>query len=100
LKTLVDILQSYMVTAEDLTKALSDAIDSQEWGETARIAQDITGAAGGLGLTALTLAARQLAQEARDGAERDTLSEAARDVLAQHGRTREALHRLYPDLAA
>jgi HPt (histidine-containing phosphotransfer) domain-containing protein len=100
LKTLVDILQSYMLTAEQLTGALSNAIDSQEWGETARIAQDITGAAGGLGLTALTSAARQLSQDARDGAERDALSSAARDVLAQHRRTREALHRLYPDLAA
>lgn len=100
LKTLVDILQSYMVTAEQLTSALSGAIDSQEWNETARIAQDITGAAGGLGLTALTSAARQLAQDARDGAEQDTLSAAAQEVLAQHRRTRDALSRLYPDVAA
>jgi len=100
LKTLIDILHSYMLTAEQLTTSLSNALDAQEWGETARIAQDITGAAGGLGLTALTSAARQLAQDARDGADRDALLSATRDVLNQHRRTREALHRLYPDLAA
>jgi signal transduction histidine kinase/HPt (histidine-containing phosphotransfer) domain-containing protein len=100
LKTLVDILQSYMTTAEQLTSALSDALDSEEWAETARVAQDIGGAAGSLGLTALTTAARLLARNARDGADQDALAETAKDVLAQHERTRDALRRLYPDLAA
>jgi signal transduction histidine kinase/HPt (histidine-containing phosphotransfer) domain-containing protein len=100
LKTLIDILQSYMTTAEQLTAALSTALDTEEWAETARVAQDIGGAAGGLGLTALTSAARQLAQSARDGADQDALATTAKDVLAQHERTRDALRRLYPDLAA
>ena len=100
LKTLIDILQSYMTTAEQLTAALSTALDTEEWAETARVAQDIGGAAGGLGLTALTAAARQLAQSARDGADQDALATTAKDVLAQHERTRDALRRLYPDLAA
>ncbi len=100
LKTLIDILQSYMTTAEQLTAALSTALDTEEWAETARVAQDIGGAAGGLGLTALTSAARQLAQSARDGADQEALATTAKDVLDQHERTREALQRLYPDLAA
>ncbi len=99
-KTLIDILQSYMATAEQLTAALSKALDTEEWAETARVAQDIGGAAGSLGLTALTTAARQLAQNARDGADQDTLATTAQEVLAQHERTRAALHLLYPDLAA
>jgi HPt (histidine-containing phosphotransfer) domain-containing protein len=99
-KTLIDILQSYMTTAEQLTAALGNALDTEEWAETARVAQDIGGAAGGLGLTALTAAARQLAQSARDGADRDALAATAKDVLAQHEKTRDALRRLYPDLAA
>ncbi len=99
-KTLIDILQSYMATAEQLTAALSKALDTEEWAETARVAQDIGGAAGSLGLMALTTAARQLAQNARDGADQDTLATTAQEVLAQHERTRAALHLLYPDLAA
>jgi len=54
LKTLIDILQSYMATAEQLTAALSKALDNEEWAETARVAQDIGGAAGGLGLIGCT----------------------------------------------
>jgi signal transduction histidine kinase/HPt (histidine-containing phosphotransfer) domain-containing protein len=100
LKTLIDILQSYMATAEQLTEALSAALDAEEWAETARVAQDIGGAAGGLGLTALTDAARQLAQNARDGADQEALASTAQAVLTQHEKTRDALRRLYPDLAA
>ncbi|MEY4879339.1 MAG: hypothetical protein RJB62_808 [Pseudomonadota bacterium] len=99
-KTLIDILQSYMATAEHLTTILSTTLEAQEWSDTARVAQDITGAAGGLGLTALTSAARALAQSARDGGDPASLAAAAGDVLAQHQRTRDALRRLYPDLAA
>ncbi len=67
LKTLIDILQSYMATAEEQAKALDTALTAQEWPQAARLAQDIAGAAGGLGLTALTSAARLLAQAVRDG---------------------------------
>jgi regulator of protease activity HflC (stomatin/prohibitin superfamily) len=53
-----------------------------------------------LGLTALTAAARLLAQGARDGANDQILSTATDDVLSEHRRVREALRRLYPDLSA
>ncbi len=99
-KTLIDILQSYMATAEELATALSNAIDTKEWPQAARLAQDFAGAAGGLGLAALTAAARSLAQGARDGSDSAALATIAGDVLAQHTRTRDALRRLYPDLAA
>jgi signal transduction histidine kinase len=100
LKTLIDILQSYISTADDLSKALIAATDSKEWSTAGRVAQDIAGAAGGLGLTGLTAAARLLAQGARDGSDAAELFKHANDVLAQHQRAREALRRIYPDLAA
>jgi two-component system sensor histidine kinase TorS len=100
LKTLIDILQSYLATAEDLSRALITARDAQEWTQAGRVAQDIAGAAGGLGLTALTSAARTLAQGARDGSEPAVVAQAAGEVIAQHQRVRDALRRIYPDLAA
>jgi signal transduction histidine kinase/HPt (histidine-containing phosphotransfer) domain-containing protein len=100
LKTLIDILQSYLGTTEDLTMALTKAVDQDDWTEAGRLAQDIAGAAGGLGLSALTSAARTLAQNARDGASAPMLTQASGEVLAQHSRVREALRRLYPDAAA
>jgi nitrogen-specific signal transduction histidine kinase len=99
-KTLIDILQSYIATADDLSKALITAIDAKEWTAAGRVAQDIAGAAGGLGLTGLTSAARLLAQGARDGSDSADLFKSANEVLAQHQRAREALRRIYPDLAA
>jgi len=99
-KTLIDILQSYMHTADELAAALATTSDKEEWNQAARLAQDFAGAAGGLGLTALTSAARLLAQSARDGADGRALSTAADSVLSEHSRVREALRRLYPDLAA
>jgi signal transduction histidine kinase/HPt (histidine-containing phosphotransfer) domain-containing protein len=100
LKTLIDILQSYLTTAEDLSRALMTARDAKEWTQAGRVAQDIAGAAGGLGLTALTSAARALAQGARDGSEAEVVSQAAGEVLTQHQRVADALRRIYPDLAA
>jgi len=100
LKTLVDILQTYLQTAEELATALSAACDKNDWSQAARHAQDFAGAAGGFGLTALTSAARLLAQGARDGAGQAALATATDVVLAQHRRVGEALRRLYPDLAA
>ena len=98
--TLIDILQSYLHTAETLAESLSAASGKEDWNQAGRLAQDFAGAAGGLGLSALTSAARLLAQGARDGAGDDALSSAAESVLAEHTRVREALRRLYPDLAA
>jgi HPt (histidine-containing phosphotransfer) domain-containing protein len=100
LKTLIDILQSYMHAAEELAGALSAASEKGDWGQAGRLAQDIAGAAGGLGLTAVTAAARSLAQAARDGAADIMLSAAADSALTEHTRVREALRRLYPDLSA
>jgi signal transduction histidine kinase/HPt (histidine-containing phosphotransfer) domain-containing protein len=99
-KTLIDILQTYLTTAEQLAAALSDASKREDWPQAGRFAQDFAGAAGGLGLTAITSAARTLAQGARDGAEVEELSTAASNVLSEHGRVRDALRRLYPDLSA
>jgi HPt (histidine-containing phosphotransfer) domain-containing protein len=100
LKTLIDILQSYMHAAEELAGALSAASEKRDWSQAGRLAQDLAGAAGGLGLTAVTAAARSLAQAARDGAAEIMLSAAADSALTEHTRVREALHRLYPDLSA
>jgi HPt (histidine-containing phosphotransfer) domain-containing protein len=99
-KTLIDILQSYLHTGEELASSLSVASDKEDWGQAGRLAQDFAGAAGGLGLTALTAASRLLAQGARDGASDQVLSTATDGVLSEHRRVREALRRLYPDLSA
>jgi signal transduction histidine kinase len=100
LKTLIDILQSYLLTTEDLAKALTLASAQEDWVHAGRLAQDFAGAAGGLGLSVLTTAARALAQGARDGSRGSALCAAATGVLAEHQRVREALRHLYPDLAA
>jgi HPt (histidine-containing phosphotransfer) domain-containing protein len=99
MKTLVEILQCYVVTAEQLTDALSEACVQEQWDEAARLAQDIVGAAGGLGLTAITQAARQFAQAAREGRNRHDLRNAAQIVVGEHVRARNALVHLYPEVA-
>jgi signal transduction histidine kinase/HPt (histidine-containing phosphotransfer) domain-containing protein len=100
LKTLLDILQSYMQTAEALAQSMTAASERADWAQAARFAQDFAGTAGGLGLTGITAAARALAQGARDGASNDVLAKAAADMLDQHRRVSAALHKLYPDLPA
>ena len=99
-KTLIDILQSYVHTAEELASAIFAASERQDWSQAGRLAQDFAGAAGGLGLVAIAAAARSLAQGARDGATANVLSAAADEVLSEDRRVREALRRLYPDLSA
>jgi signal transduction histidine kinase/HPt (histidine-containing phosphotransfer) domain-containing protein len=98
-KTLVEILQCYIVTAEQLTGALSDACSREQWEEAARLAQDIIGAAGGLGLAAITLAAREFARKAREGENHHELRNAAQTIMGEHLRARRALTQLYPDVA-
>jgi signal transduction histidine kinase/HPt (histidine-containing phosphotransfer) domain-containing protein len=100
LKTLLDILQSYMQTAESLAKSVTAASDRGDWAQAARLAQDFAGMAGGLGLTEMTTAARTLAQGTRDGAANDILAKAARDILDEHRRVADGLRKLYPDLPA
>ena len=77
LKTLIEILQCYIVTAEQLTNALAEACAEEKWDEAARLAQDIVGAAGGIGLSAMTQAARHFAQASRDGESVSALRNAA-----------------------
>ena len=98
-KTLIEILQCYIVTAEQLTNALAEACAEEKWDEAARLAQDIVGAAGGLGLAAMTQAARHFAQAARDGENPHELRNAAQMVVGEHVRARSALTNLYPDVA-
>jgi len=99
IKTLMEILQCYIVTAEQLTNALAQACAEEKWDDAARLAQDIVGAAGGLGLAAITQAARHFAQAARDGEDRHELNNAAQMVVGEHMRARAALIQLYPDVA-
>jgi signal transduction histidine kinase len=99
LKTMLDILQSYLVTAERLAALIAASSERADWTQAGRVAQDFAGAAGDLGLTAITAAARALALGARDGAGADALLKASGEVLAEHRRVGEALHRLYPDLS-
>jgi HPt (histidine-containing phosphotransfer) domain-containing protein len=98
LKTLIEILQCYEATAEQLTNALAEACAKGEWDEAARLAQDIVGAAGGLGLTAMTQAARHFTKASREGEGAHALRNAAQMVVGEHVRARKALVNLYPDL--
>jgi signal transduction histidine kinase/HPt (histidine-containing phosphotransfer) domain-containing protein len=100
LTTLIEILQSYMKTAEELCERLSSASEGENWDDAAHVAQDIAGAAGGLGLAALTAAARSFTQKARDGEAGAALRGAAETIVGEHERVRKALANLYPDLAA
>jgi len=83
-----------------LCTRLSDASEGENWDDAARVAQDIAGAAGGLGLAALTAAARGFTQKARDGEAGPALYDAAQSIVGEHERVRKALSNLYPDLAA
>ena len=100
IKTLIEILQCYIVTAEQLTNALAEACAEEKWDEAARLAQDIVGAAGGLGLAAVTQAARAFRPE--DAAKAKTAMNCAMPpsmVVGEHVRARRALTNLYPDVA-
>jgi signal transduction histidine kinase/HPt (histidine-containing phosphotransfer) domain-containing protein len=98
-KALTEILQCYIVTAERLTDGLAQACCEEKWEDASRLAQDIVGAAGGLGLSAITQAARQFSLAAREGADRHDLRNAAQMVVGEHMRARAALIQLYPDVA-
>jgi signal transduction histidine kinase len=100
LKTLIDIMQSFLATANELSQALEDATKREDWNQAGRLAQDFAGAAGELGLTTLASAARILVQGSREGAKVDALATAAGNVIAEHKRVREALQKLYPELSA
>jgi HPt (histidine-containing phosphotransfer) domain-containing protein len=99
LKTLIEILHCYVINAEQLTHALSEACAQERWDEASRLAHDIVGAAGGIGLAAMSQAARHFAQASRDGESVSALRNAAQQVLGEHVRARKALINLYPALA-
>jgi signal transduction histidine kinase len=98
--TLVEILKSYIETAEKLCASLGEASEDSNWQEAARLAQDIAGSASGLGLAAMTAAARGLAAAQRQGADGETLHSEAKAIVSEHQRVRQALANLYPDLVA
>jgi hypothetical protein len=98
--TLIEILHAYTKTAEELCASLDEAAHGESWDIAARVAQDIAGSAGGLGLSALTAAARGFAQKARDSDDSLVLRRAAENVVNEHRRVRLALANLYPELAA
>ncbi len=83
---LVEILKSYIESAEKLCRALGEASDDANWQEAVRLAQDIAGSAGGLGLTAMTAAARGFAQQAREGASSQELRNTAELIVWEHER--------------
>ena len=97
-KTLIEILQCYVTNAEQLTTALSEACAQEKWDEAARLAHDIVGAAGGIGLSAMSQAARRFAQASRDGEDASALRDAAQDVMGEHARAKKALRNLYPEV--
>jgi signal transduction histidine kinase len=98
--TLIDILKSYMETTEQLCAALGAASDNADWDQAGRLAQDIVGSASGLGLIAMTAAARGFASAARQGADAHRLRNDAQTIMWEHERVCQALANLYPDLAA
>ncbi|MBS0469707.1 MAG: hypothetical protein JSR60_01455 [Proteobacteria bacterium] len=100
LSALLSILQSYIENAELLCNALTEACASEKWDDASRLAQDIAGAAGGLGLIAVTTAARGFTQKSRSGGSESELRDAAQSVVCEQQRARKALGSLYPDLAA
>jgi signal transduction histidine kinase/HPt (histidine-containing phosphotransfer) domain-containing protein len=100
LKSLLEILQSYIENAELLCEGLSEACAAERWEDAGRLAQDIAGAAGGLGLIAVTAAARGFTQKTRSGETRHELRNAAQMVVGEQARAKQALGNLYPDLVA
>jgi signal transduction histidine kinase/HPt (histidine-containing phosphotransfer) domain-containing protein len=100
LKSLLEILHSYVQNAELLCSGLTEACEAERWEDASRLAQDIAGAAGGLGLVAVTAAARGFTQKSRSGENADDLRSAAQTIVGEQARTRQALGNLYPDLVA
>ena len=83
-KALVEVLQCYIGTAEDLMSALNSACNEDKWDDAARIAQDIVGAAGGLGLSAFTQAARHFSRSVRETKDRHSVRNAAQILWSEH----------------
>ncbi len=95
---LVDILRSYMSAAEAMTARIEAALPDGDAFALEQSARDLASAAGGLGLAALTAAAQELSQAAREGAISREISAKAAQLVALSGATHEQLTALYPDL--
>ena len=96
----MEILKSYIETTEQLCTALNAASGDDNWQQAGRLAQDIAGSASGLGLLAMTAAARSFANAAREGASAHSLRNSAQMIVVEHDRVRQVLENLYPDLVA
>ncbi len=95
---LLGVLRSYLETASDLAGRIETAAQAGDSPSLAQAARDLAGAAGDLGFTSLTLAARALAAAARgDGEGTDTGAQAGR-LARQASLAHTQLRRLYPDL--
>ena len=97
---LMDMLRSYIGTAELLCAGLENASHDGRWDEAARLARDIAGASAGLGLAAITAAARNFVAEAGHGNNPHALRNGAQMIVSEHERVRYSLEELYPDLVA
>lgn len=96
--SLIEVLRAYLETAGDLTRRIETAAKAGDNPDLAQAARDLAGAAGDLGFTSLTLAARALAAAARgDNDTADTGAQAER-LARQAGLAHAQLRRLYPDL--
>lgn len=97
---LIDILRSYMSAAEAMTARIEAALPGEDAYALEQAARDLASAAGGLGLAALTAAAQDLSQAARDGSVSRAISAQAKRLVALSTATHEQLVHIYPDLAA
>lgn len=95
---LIDILASFLASAADMTARIEAALPDCDSAAMEQVARDLAGAAGGLGLTALTAAARELSQAARKG--EGSLQSHADAVLGLAGQAHRALTTLFPDVGA
>ncbi len=96
--TLVDILQSYLATAADVTARLARAGEGGDGAALERAGQDLAGAASGLGFAELTAAGRSLAAAARAGASTPELEAQAEALAGLVTSASAAIAELYPDL--
>ena len=97
---LVDILKSYMTNAAELLARIEAAAPIHDSAEMEQAARDLAGASSGLGLLALTAAARELSQAARRGADGDVLLPQVKSLGVLTEATHRKLAQLYPDAAA
>ena len=97
---LVDILKSYMTNAAELLTRIEAAAPVNDSTEMEQASRDLAGAASGLGLAALTAAARELSQAARRGDGGEALGQHVQSLTVLTEATNRRLTQLYPDAAA